>query len=209
MCRFGISSGWSGSPDPGSALLQRRGASCAGRRMQPAPARAVARDAIGRVRIGICDEALGAEMAVILRAARLALPDVELTFREMTSSVQLNALHHNGIDLGVLVISRDSASLAIDPLWREGKAVALLEAYPLAQQARVSVPELLASGLLVSGDLVGHDEEDGPDPALTRGLMRFVARSAGRPVDGRRSGPSWSECRRSAGFGNGLGDPRG
>lgn len=142
--------------------------------------RAVARGAVGRVRIGICDEALGAKLAVILRAARLALPDVDLTFFEMNTSAQLSALHHNTIDLGILVVSPDSAGLAVDRLWREGKAVALPEAHPLAQQSRVTVPELLASGLLVGGDVVGHYEEDGRDPALTRGpyaVRRPVGRS--------------------------------
>ena len=37
--------------------------------------RAVARGAVGRVRIGICDEALGGKLATVLRAARQALPE--------------------------------------------------------------------------------------------------------------------------------------
>ena len=142
--------------------------------------RAVARGVIGRVRIGICDEALGVKLATMLCAARLALPEVELAFCEMTSSAQLGALHHNAIDLGILVVSTDPAGLATDPLWHESKAVALPEAHPLAQQPRISVPDLLASGLLVGGDVLGEVEEAGRDPALTRGpyaVRRPVSRS--------------------------------
>ena len=142
--------------------------------------RAIARGAVGRLRIGICDEALGIKLAIILRASRLALPEVELAFYEMRSSAQLSALHHNAIDLGILVVTAATSGLAIDPLWHEGKAVALPEAHSLAQQSQVSIPDLLASDLLVGGDVLGQVEEDGRDPALTRGpyaVRRLVGRS--------------------------------
>ncbi len=142
--------------------------------------RAIARGAVGRLRIGICEEAIGAKLATVLRASRVALPEVELALVEMQSAAQPGALHDNTIDLGVLVAPAETGSLAIDLLWREGKVVALPESHSLAQQARVSMPDLLAAGLMLGGDLQGQTEEEERDPALTRGpyaVRRPVRRS--------------------------------
>ena len=153
--------------------------------------RAIARGAVGRVRIGLCEESLGGKLATMLRGSRLALPQVDMAFCDMTSAAQLGALHGNSIDLGVLVVPADAGGLAIDPLWHEGKAVALPANHSLAERSTVSTTELLGTNLSLGGDLFDQDAEDGRDPALMRGP--YAAR---RPV-----GRSTAVVLAQAGFG--------
>ncbi len=98
-------------------------------------ARAIARGGAGRLRLGLCEEAIGAKLATALVGVHSALPAVELTFCEMPAASLLRALHDNVIDLGIVVAPADARGLGIERLWCEGKVVALPESHPLVTAA--------------------------------------------------------------------------
>lgn len=134
-------------------------------------ARAIARGAVGRLRAGLCEEAIGGKLATALLAVHSTLPSVELTFCEMSSAEQLRALHANTIDLGIVVAPADAGGLGVEQLWYESKVVALPESHPLVTQAHVSLSDLFAAGLVVGGDLGSLPGGLMRDPALVRGPL--------------------------------------
>lgn len=105
-------------------------------------AQRASRGEIGRLVIGFNSSATYSVLPALLRKFQSTNPDVELVLHELTTSQQLEKLHHNQIDLGLLYLPVDESQLSVMPVLKEPLMVALPETHFLVNQPQVSMHEL-------------------------------------------------------------------
>ncbi|MEU1506107.1 LysR family transcriptional regulator [Kitasatospora sp. NPDC005748] len=105
-------------------------------------ARAVAAGEAGRIRIGFSGSLALSVLPGLLRAYHDRYPAVEMEIREMTTAVQLTALHEQVIDLGLLREPPDEPGLLNEVILSEEFVAVLPRSHPLAARRVVPVEAL-------------------------------------------------------------------
>lgn len=136
-------------------------------------ARSVARGASGRLSLAFVGSAMHGALPAVLRAHRLAFPQVELALRELPTAAQLEALRAGRIDVGVIRPPVDGPDLVLETIHTEPVVVALPEGHPLAARERVALADLHGEGFV----LLARREA----PGLHESLVRALARAGGAP----------------------------
>jgi DNA-binding transcriptional LysR family regulator len=117
-----------------------------------ARARSAANGVVGQLILGYTASSMfNAVLPHSIRAFRKAYPQVALTFREMGSLDQLDALHERVIDLGVLrkPDTNTVGGLSIEPWYAAPLVVAMADDHPLAGKHAVSVKDLRADAFIM------------------------------------------------------------
>lgn len=118
-------------------------------------AQRASRGEIGRLVIGFNSSATYSVLPSLLRKFQQHCPDVELVLHELTTSQQLEKLHRNQIDLGLLYLPVDESRLCVKAVLQEPLMVALPETHSLVNQAQVSMHELLKEPFILPADHLG------------------------------------------------------
>ncbi|MFI8081845.1 LysR family transcriptional regulator [Kitasatospora sp. NPDC086009] len=105
-------------------------------------ARAVADGEAGRIRIGFSGSLALSVLPGLLRAYHDRYPAVEMEIREMTTAVQVTALHEQVIDLGLLREPPDEPGLLNEVILSEEFVAVLPRSHPLAARRVVPVEAL-------------------------------------------------------------------
>ncbi|MER6401207.1 LysR family transcriptional regulator [Kitasatospora sp. NPDC001603] len=105
-------------------------------------ARAVADGEAGRIRIGFSGSLALSVLPGLLRAYHDRYPAVEMEIREMTTAVQVTALHERVIDLGLLREPPDEPGLMNETILSEEFVAVLPRSHPLAARRVVPVEAL-------------------------------------------------------------------
>ena len=102
----------------------------------------IGRGEVGRLAIGFVDSATYTLLPDLLRVFRAQFPAVELRLHELTTAQQIQALHQNQIDVGVVRSAISEPGLSVECLLQESLVLALPESHPLSAQTTVSVSTL-------------------------------------------------------------------
>jgi DNA-binding transcriptional LysR family regulator len=108
-------------------------------------AQSASRGEIGRLVIGFTSSMTNIFLPDIVRAYRDRFPLVELVWRELSTSVQLQALRDRQLDIGFFHLTSwmlQESDLCSMTIWHEPLIVALPETHPLANQIQVSLKAL-------------------------------------------------------------------
>lgn len=97
-----------------------------------AQGRRTSRGELGELSIGFVGSASYSVLPPILQQFRQRCPQVELTLRELTTNVQLEALRENRIDVGFVRPPIQGEGLAQQPILQESLVVALSDGHHLA-----------------------------------------------------------------------------
>ena len=103
------------------------------------------RGELGRLVIGFTSSMANSFLPDILRVYRERFPKVELIWKELATSLQLQALRDQQLDVGFFHITSwmlQEADLCSITIWHEPLIVALPETHPLANQPQVSLKAL-------------------------------------------------------------------
>ncbi len=117
-----------------------------------ARARSAASGVVGKLVLGYTASSMfNTVLPHSIRTFRNAYPQVALTFREMSSLDQLDALHERTIDLGVLRKPDISTAdgLSIEPWYAAPLLVVMADDHPLAAGPAVSVKDLRADPFIM------------------------------------------------------------
>ncbi len=136
-------------------------------------ARSVARGAAGRLSIAFVGSAMHSALPAVLRAHRLAFPQVELALRELPTGGQAEALRAGRIDVGVIRPPVDEPDLTVETIHSEPVVVALPDGHRLAAREQVALGDLLGEGFV----LLARRET----PGLHDTLLRALAEAGGAP----------------------------
>lgn len=117
----------------------------------PAQARAAAAGEVGRLRLAFVSTVGFAQLPQWVRAFRELYPTVQLDLLEATGDVQLQGLERGEIDAGFMLHAPGfaPAGLAHLLITQEPLVLALPEHHPLADQAVLSLNEVLAEPLVI------------------------------------------------------------
>jgi DNA-binding transcriptional LysR family regulator len=138
-------------------------------------AREIGAQRAGRLTVGFATSALFDVLPRAISALRAAIPEVELVLREMGNDEQVSALERGEIDLGVLRTPVSiTGKMHEKRISRERMIAALPASFPLETQAKVSLRELAAKGLV----WFPHDQLSG-----TRAGILSAFRQAGCPIE--------------------------
>jgi DNA-binding transcriptional LysR family regulator len=102
----------------------------------------IGRGEVGRLAIGFVDSATYTLLPDLLRVFRAQFPAVELRLHELTTAQQIQALHQNQIDVGVVRSAISEPGLSVECLLQESLVLALPESHSLSAQTTVSVSTL-------------------------------------------------------------------
>jgi DNA-binding transcriptional LysR family regulator len=91
-------------------------------------------------------------------------PDVELILQELTTSQQLEQLHRDRIDIGLLYLPVDTSKLNAISVLKEPLMLALPATHPLAEQSCIAIAQLIDEPFIL------------PPPRLGEGLFNQIAR---------------------------------
>lgn len=105
-------------------------------------ARAAARGAVGRLRIGFMSGSIYTLLPPLLREFSTRYPAVQLELRELPMPEQMQQLRRGEIDVGVVRPPVDDAELESEVVFEEPLIVALPRGHPLARRARIAVRHL-------------------------------------------------------------------
>lgn len=105
-------------------------------------ARAAARGAVGRLRVGFMSGSIYTLLPPLLREFSARYPAVQLELRELPMPEQLQQLRRGEIDVGVVRPPVDDAELDSEVVFEEPLVVALPRGHPLARHARIAVRRL-------------------------------------------------------------------
>jgi DNA-binding transcriptional LysR family regulator len=135
----------------GEALLPQARELLARARTLPAQARAAAAGELGRLRIAFVSTVGFALLPQWLRAFRARHPQVQMELLEATGDLQVEALARGEIDAGFMLHSPDFAPAGLSHLRvaREPLVLAVPEAHPLANSARLPLAAVLAQPLVI------------------------------------------------------------
>jgi DNA-binding transcriptional LysR family regulator len=120
-------------------------------------ARDIAEGKAGRLRLGVCDEAMTCRFVQILSAFAAALPCVGLDISELPSNQQASALRHNQLDLGIVSPPIDDRGLLVEKMWQEDWFVALPPGHALTKYDQLSCAHLAQTGLILAHPEVSPD----------------------------------------------------
>lgn len=98
-------------------------------------ARSAARGEIGRLSIGFSGFATYSVLPKVLQTFRQRFPQVELNLEEMSTSVQIQALHEKQIQLGLMIPPVNDKSLSVELLLQEPLVVVLPKTHSLAKES--------------------------------------------------------------------------
>ena len=100
------------------------------------------RGVVGRVTVGFTS-VMGFElMPMLTKAARKALPDIDLVLKEMVAVAQLEALENNAIDIGFLWPLQCRLRLEYQAAFQDPLMVALRVDHPLAKRSHIGLDSL-------------------------------------------------------------------
>ena len=102
----------------------------------------IGRGEVGRLTIGFVGSATYTVLPDILSIFREQFPNVELRLREMTTSGQIQALHHKQIDVGIVRSAIDEPGLSVKCILQESIILALPENHPFSDQTSISLHAL-------------------------------------------------------------------
>jgi DNA-binding transcriptional LysR family regulator len=97
---------------------------------------------IGTLRIGTIGSALYSILPVLLDRLKSALPEVEFTVREMSSSSQMTAVCADDLDLGVIHGPAHMRGLFVETIFTEPLCAAVPLSHPLARRAATELSAL-------------------------------------------------------------------
>jgi len=122
-------------------------------------ARQVARGKVGVLRVGMSEDVATARVLQMVARLRDAMPDAAFEFVEIAFPMLAEAVRRGDVDVAVTLMPIDSEGLTVQPLWREGWAVAMRLDHPLAQRASIAAEDLVDMPLIMgdcerSGDHV-------------------------------------------------------
>jgi len=104
---------------------------------------------IGRLTIAGTESATWDVLPELLREYRRCYSEVELVIREMTTPLQVAALHSGEIDVAFLRAPVETEGLNVRTVRQEPLAVLLPEAHPLAQRGAIPLAALSGEPLVV------------------------------------------------------------
>lgn len=104
---------------------------------------------IGRLTVAGTESATWDVLPELLREYRQRYSEVELVIREMTTPLQVAALHSGEIDVAFLRAPVNTEGLTAHTVRREPFAVLLPEAHPLARRAAIPLTALASEPLVV------------------------------------------------------------
>lgn len=114
-----------------------------------AQGRRTSRGELGELTIGFVGSASYSVLPPILQQFRQRFPAVELTLRELTTNVQLEALRENRIDIGLVRPPIQGEGIAQQPVLQESLVVAVSEAHPFAQEDALAIAALAQESFLL------------------------------------------------------------
>ena len=123
-----------------------------------ATGRRTSRGELGELSIGFVGSASYSVLPLILQQFRQRCPQVELTLRELTTNVQLEALRENRIDIGFVRPPIQGEGFAQQPILQESLVVALSEGHRLVgeqaergstAEACISIADLAAENFIL------------------------------------------------------------
>jgi DNA-binding transcriptional LysR family regulator len=120
----------------------------------------IAAGKIGRLRLGVCDDATTNGLARIFAGFRLSVPGMGFDLLELSSPDQANALRRNEIDLGIGATPIDDRDLIVEPLWSEDWCAAFPPEQKLSRSDRISFLQLAKTDLILAYPQLapgGHD----------------------------------------------------
>jgi len=118
-------------------------------------ARQAARGRAGQIELGFVPSACIEVVPRIARRIRDALPDVDLTLREVMTTEAVEALQAGSLDFGIIRLPRHTSGLPIEKLWSESFVLAAPRGHPLLSQRKISIEDL--NGI----DFIGYSTERG------------------------------------------------
>ncbi|WP_157935933.1 LysR family transcriptional regulator [Paracoccus zhejiangensis] len=118
-------------------------------------ARQAARGQAGHIELGFVPSACLEVIPRIARRVREALPEVDLTLREVMTAEAVDALQAGSLDFAVIRLPRHNPGLPIEKLWSEPFVLAAPRGHPLLDQPEIPVSAL--HGI----DFIGYSTERG------------------------------------------------
>ena len=134
----------------GAAFLDDARGVLAGAGAAVSSAQRAARGEIGRLSIGFVASASYALLPHVLREFRLRHPDVKLVLRTLDITQQIDALHANRIDVGIVRMPISDSALETELLVRERFVVALPRDHELAGRGTLSLKALADERFITS-----------------------------------------------------------
>jgi DNA-binding transcriptional LysR family regulator len=104
--------------------------------------RAVARGEAGSLSVAFVGSAMYGRLPEVLRAYRLALPDVDLRLRELPTTGQLDAVMDGTVDVAICRPAETHPDLRTEILHTEALLAALPEGHRLASRSEVAMEDL-------------------------------------------------------------------
>jgi len=114
-----------------------------------AQGRRTSRGELGELSIGFVGSASYSVLPQLLQQFRQRCPEVELTLRELTTNVQLEALRENRIDIGLVRPPIQGDGLAQQPISKEMFVVALGQSHRLSQEERLAIADLATESFIL------------------------------------------------------------
>ena len=108
----------------------------------PRVARRVALGESGRLNIGFVSSAAYEFLPSMIQVYRKMYPDVELGFKEMVSTRQMDELRRSAIDIGLVRRHPAGGDLESRTVWRESLVVAVPSTHPLSRNETIAVKAL-------------------------------------------------------------------
>lgn len=140
----------------------------------PRVARRVALGETGRLTIGFVSSAAYVFLPQMIHAFRFAFPEVELSFKEMLSTRQIDELRKSIIDIGLVRRLAPGSDLDARVVWRESFVVAVPLLHPLSCKEAIHVHELNGQPFITFG----------PDdsPYFSEKVEKLMSQHNARPV---------------------------
>lgn len=115
-------------------------------------AREIAAGAAGVLRIGLFPSVGGELTPLIVSTYRDTLPDVTLSFVELSMTTQVDALANGKIDVAILTTPIQDPRLELSVLFTEPRFAAVSRRHQLADAESISIKDLLDEPFAVAGD---------------------------------------------------------
>lgn len=112
-------------------------------------ARQVAHGKLGVLRVGLSEDVATARVLQMVARARDALADVAFEFVELNYPMLGEAVLRGDVDVAITLLPGDGDGLRVQPLWREGWAVAMRLGHRLAGHTAISCQDLAGVPLIM------------------------------------------------------------